>query len=320
MADDRPFVEVAVGVMIRANGDFLLASRPPGKPYAGYWEFPGGKLERGETVAQALARELDEELGVQIDNALPWVTITHSYPHAHVRLHFTRVTQWRGELHAREGQAFDWFSVHGEARPEPLLPATIPCLRWLSLPGQMGVSCAAHMGEDAWLQALERALSRGLRWVQVREPGWPDARVARLLEAVLALTDPLGAQVVVNSRHAPGLWARAGGVHLRATELAVLERRPDLPRVGASVHGREEVDRAAALGLDYALLGSVKATPSHPHQAGLGWAAVQSIVEAAPLPVVLIGGLRSGADAGDMQHAQSVGAHGIAMLRGAWAD
>ena len=112
----RPVVDVAVGVLIRPDGRFLLASRPEGKPYAHYWEFPGGKLEPGETVAAALARELHEELGVDIAAANPWVVREFEYPHAHVRLHFCRVTNWRGEPHAREGAGVPLLRARRSAR------------------------------------------------------------------------------------------------------------------------------------------------------------------------------------------------------------
>ncbi|MGN6389227.1 MAG: NUDIX domain-containing protein [Burkholderiaceae bacterium] len=120
--------DVAVGILMRQNGDVLLAQRPPGKPYAGYWEFPGGKLERGETVIEALQRELMEELGVAIQDAEPWCCVEHRYPHAHVRLHFCISRDWRGEPRGLEGQAFAW---QGRIAVSPLLPATIPLLEWL---------------------------------------------------------------------------------------------------------------------------------------------------------------------------------------------
>jgi 8-oxo-dGTP diphosphatase len=128
-AAPRPVTEVAVGVLVRADGSYLLAQRPAGKPYAGYWEFPGGKLEAGESVEAALARELDEELGIQVTAVMRWRTLEHDYPHAYVRLFFCKVVAWEGELRGREGQAFAW--QHGEARVQPLLPATIPVLAWL---------------------------------------------------------------------------------------------------------------------------------------------------------------------------------------------
>jgi 8-oxo-dGTP diphosphatase len=126
----RPVTEVAVGVLVQPDGRYLLAQRPAGKPYEGYWEFPGGKLEPGETVEAALVRELHEELGIDVEACHRWHTLEHDYPHAYVRLYFCKVTAWRGEPHGREGQAFVWQTLPAEV--EPLLPATIPVLEWLA--------------------------------------------------------------------------------------------------------------------------------------------------------------------------------------------
>ena len=127
---DRPVVDVAVGVLIKPEGDFLLTSRPAGKVYAGYWEFPGGKLEPGETVLQALQRELQEELGVTIQGAQPWRTELVDYPHALVRLNFCKVTSWQGELQMREAQQFAWQGL--PVLVGPVLPGTVPVLAWLA--------------------------------------------------------------------------------------------------------------------------------------------------------------------------------------------
>lgn len=121
-------IDVAVGILMKPNGDILFAQRPPGKPYAGYWEFPGGKVEPGESVAAALKREFVEELGVDILTAEPWCGVEHVYPHAHVHLHFFISREWRGEPQSLEGQAFAW---QGSIELEPILPATIPLLEWL---------------------------------------------------------------------------------------------------------------------------------------------------------------------------------------------
>ncbi|MHB8950109.1 MAG: NUDIX domain-containing protein [Rhodoferax sp.] len=126
----RPVVDVAVGVLIRAEGDFLLTSRPVGKVYAGYWEFPGGKLEPGESVAQALQRELQEELGITIGPATPWRVEMVDYPHALVRLNFCKVLSWTGDLEMREAQLFAWQQL--PVQVEPVLPGTVPVLQWLA--------------------------------------------------------------------------------------------------------------------------------------------------------------------------------------------
>ncbi len=126
---DRPVVDVAVGLLIGPDGRFLLTSRPPGKAYAGYWEFPGGKLEAGESVEQALRRELHEEIGVTIGATSTWRDSLVDYPHALVRLHFCKVFEWTGELQMREGQQFSWECL--PARCGPILPGTVPVLAWL---------------------------------------------------------------------------------------------------------------------------------------------------------------------------------------------
>jgi 8-oxo-dGTP diphosphatase len=132
-ADERQLTEVVVGVLIRTNGDFLLTTRPEGKVYPGYWEFPGGKQETGESAVQALERELHEELGIQIGSANPWRCTTVDYPHALVRLNFFKVYQWSGELEMREGQLFSWQAL--PVQVAPLLPGTLPVLQWLAEEG-----------------------------------------------------------------------------------------------------------------------------------------------------------------------------------------
>lgn len=127
---NRPVTDVAVGVLIAPDGQFLLTTRPPGKVYAGYWEFPGGKLELGETVAQALRRELQEEIGVTVGEVHLWREQLVDYPHALVRLHFCKVFDWQGDLHMHEGQTFAWQRL--PVAVEPVLPGTVPVLQWLA--------------------------------------------------------------------------------------------------------------------------------------------------------------------------------------------
>lgn len=141
-APQRTPVDVAVGVLIDAQGRFLMTTRPPGKMFAGHWEFPGGKLEAGETTAQALKRELHEELGIEIDTAQPWKTELMDYPHARVRLHFCKVFSWSGALEMCEGQAFAWQTL--PVNVAPLLPGSLPVLRWFA--DEQGFAAATHSG------------------------------------------------------------------------------------------------------------------------------------------------------------------------------
>jgi 8-oxo-dGTP diphosphatase len=128
MSDAAPPIDVAVGILMKPNGEVLLGSRPEGKPYAGYWEFPGGKVETGEAIIDALKREFAEEIGVNIISAEPWCGVEHVYPHAHVRLHFFISREWQGEPRALEGQQLAW---QGQMQLAPMLPATVPLIGWL---------------------------------------------------------------------------------------------------------------------------------------------------------------------------------------------
>lgn len=315
MTSPRAPVDVAAGVLVRPDGRFLLASRPAGKPYASYWEFPGGKVEPGETVASALARELHEELGIDIGTAYPWVVRVFDYPHALVRLHFFRVFGWRGELRAREHQSFGFFST--SALPGgPLLPATVPVLRWLALAPLYAISAAAQLGREVFLQRLESALARGLKLLQFREPVLDSADAMALFTQVLARVRAAGATLLVNSRHDQALWAKADGVHLTASALADLQQRPQLEWVAASVHSSEEIERAADLQLDFVSVGPVRTTATHPHTPPLGWNAFADMSTNSSLPVYALGGMR----ASDLATAMSYGAHGIASLSAVWSD
>lgn len=137
---DRKVVDVAVGVLVQPGGRFLLTSRPPGKVYEGYWEFPGGKIETGETVEEALRRELHEEIGITIGTAHPWRVEMVDYPHALVRLNFCKVFDWTGDLYMKEGQRFAWQDL--PVQVSPVLPGTVPVLAWFAK--ERGFDGATH--------------------------------------------------------------------------------------------------------------------------------------------------------------------------------
>ncbi|MBV8603482.1 MAG: phosphoribosyl-AMP cyclohydrolase [Pelomonas sp.] len=200
---DRPVVDVAVGVLVERDADgregrFLLTTRPPGKVYAGYWEFPGGKIEPGESVEQALARELHEELGITIAGATPWQVEMMDYPHARVRLHFCKVFEWSGAFEMREGQTMAWSAL--PVREQPVLPGTIPVLRWFA--AERGYTGATHID---WLDEV-RWDRDGLVPVIAQEQGSGDVLMfAWMNRAALALTAERG-EAVYWSRSRQKLW------------------------------------------------------------------------------------------------------------------
>jgi 8-oxo-dGTP diphosphatase len=304
---------VAVGVLMQPDGRFLLASRPEGKPYAGYWEFPGGKIEPGETLYQALVRELQEELGITVRHATPWLCQHFTYPHATVALRFFLVRAWDGALQAQEGQQLQW---QGDALTvAPVLPANMPVLRALSLPPHYGITCASEWGTDRFLPRLAAALDGGLRLIQLRDKTLPAAERRLLAEQVIGMARAVGARVLINDDAALARASGADGVHLSSAALQTLERRPDFDWVGASVHDMDQLRLAAAIGVDYAVLGPVLPTRTHPDAPVLGWDGLAAqLAEGWPMPVYALGGMQPE----HLAIAQAAGAHGVAMMRAAW--
>ena len=206
--ENTKIIEVSAAVLQRPDGSFLLAQRPADKIWAGYWEFPGGKIEPGETPYHALVRELREELGITVITAYPWITRIFTYPHATVRLHFFRVTEWRGELHPHEGQEFAWqpslsptLSRKREREQigvSPILPANAPILRALELPDLYAISNVRELGVEEFLRRLEAALDNGLRLVQLREKHLSRDELRELARRVTALAHAHGARVLLN--------------------------------------------------------------------------------------------------------------------------
>jgi 8-oxo-dGTP diphosphatase len=315
-------IRVAAAVIERGDGSYLLGRRAPGTFYAGYWEFPGGKIEPGEDGRQAVVRELDEELGIRVLRADPWLCRHHDYEHAHVELQFFRIRQWQGEVQDRVHDALAW-ERPGEESVTPMLPANGPVLASLVLPTRYAISHAGEIGVTAQLDALRRALADGLRLVLLREPAMtPEAR-RDFYAAAVTLCHEAGARVLIHDEIELAHRLGADGVHLPARRLHMQQERPTLPMVAASCHDAGELARAAALGCDFAVLGPVAMTASHPGQSGMGWDEFARRLtpdsheagRPAPLPVFALGGLSPQ----NMDTAWLRGAHGVAGIRAFWS-
>lgn len=320
---EQRWLDVAAGLVIDADGRLLLGQRPEGKSYAGWWELPGGKLEPGETPMQALHRELHEELGIEVTEATPWVTYIHEYPHATVRLAFCRVTGWRGEPQGLENQALRWVDprqsladLEAGLGGGHLLPATLPPVRWLGLPDRyLVLGLQSLLDVPGYLLRLEQALAAGIRLLQFRVPEWQggaaDAALLDVMRQTLALARSAGARLLVNSVHPEAWWREADGVQLRAADLSRFDSRPEAGLVGASCHAANDLAQARRLEADFALLGPVLPTTTHPGHAGLGWEAFAELNAQAGMPVLAIGGQSPATLAIARRH----GAHGIAGIR-----
>ena len=311
---EAPIVPVAVAVLQRRDGRVLLAQRLTGTPFPGYWEFPGGKVEPGESSRQALVRELHEELGIEVVRAAPWLTQRYRYPHANVELAFFRVSEWSGEPHGRDGQAIAW-QTPGAFEVGPLLPANTTILRALELPLVYGITMADELGEQAFVDRSRLAIDAGLRLIQLREKNWPAARIRRLAEQILTIAKPARARVLLNGDAELARQLGCDGVHWTAATLLGAHARVDGMLCAASCHNADELARAAALGLDFAVLGPVAATPTHPWSEPLGWPRVEAMLRGSPIPVYALGGLTQI----DLDTAIDCGAHGVALRRAAWS-
>ncbi len=309
----RPITRVAAAVIVRRDGRVLLAQRPEGKVYAGYWEFPGGKLEPGESPRAALDRELREELGLEVTRASSWLLQRYEYAHADVELHFFRVWDWAGEPVGHDGQAFAW-QAPDAIDVAPLLPANTRVLAALRLPARYGISCAEDLGEEGFLARAETAFAGGLRLAVLREPGWAVARREALAKRLLPLGARYGTKLLWHGDAARARALGFAGVHWRADVLASATSRPEGMMVVASCHTREEIAQAGRLGLDFVVAGPVRATPTHPDAMPLGDVGFARLVEGATLPVFALGGLAPS----DLEAMIAIGAQGVAMRRAAW--
>ncbi len=317
---DETSIHVVAGVIVDARGRILLARRTEGRDLAGLWEFPGGKVDPGETPEQALARELREELGIDADVGDPVIVVPQRYPHKRLRLDVRRIARWRGSVKGLDGQALAWVPPH--KLPSYAMPdADRPVVAALRDPDRYLITPEPGDDDAAWLSSLRASLDRGVRRVQLRartlesnprDVGRWRSLVERAVEACRAYD---GTGVLIN-----GDIERANelgvGVHLRSTQLMALTTRP-LPEsrtVIASCHSLEELQRAQSLGCDAAVLGPVFETASHPGMPGIGWNAFAEMRERVALPIYAIGGMREI----HVPESRTHGAQGVAGIRGLW--
>jgi 8-oxo-dGTP diphosphatase len=308
-----PTVPVATGIIEDASGRLLVSLRPEGKPWPGFWEFPGGKIDPGETPEQALVRELWEELGITVTAPEPFRVLEYTYPERTVRLHFFRVRHWTGTAHGREGQEVRWLypweipaleclpanlcmtaAVLAEALPQPPL-----CL--IADPGRVPL--------PDFQRALEVALGAGLRWLVLRCKAVPDDSSADVLAALCAGALARGAQVYLNHPDPLPDWPRSGR-HLTQAQLDA-GVRPDAA-FGVSCHDAAGLQRAARLGARYAFLSPIFPTSSHPGAEALGPQAFAAMAAESSLPLIALGGMT----AARVPEALAAGACGVAVLSG----
>jgi 8-oxo-dGTP diphosphatase len=306
-----PVIDVACGVLINAQAQVLIAQRPPGKLAAGKWEFPGGKIESGETAAQALARELDEELGIRVRRSYPLLRFRHAYSDRHVNLDVHCVTGFDGQPQSREGQALRWMSVAAIPALD-VLPTVAPILRALELPADYVFTPATDPAV-----VLPRLAALPLNaLVRLRCPSLDDDRYAAIAGAFVDTARQHRLRPLLDRDPQRCLQLGAAGWHATQSRLLGLSARP-LPKAlwfAASVHDAAGLAKAVEVDADCVVLGPVQPTTTHPGSSVLGWDGFAALAAAARLPVYAIGGVGPG----DLAAARQAGAIGIAGISAYW--
>ncbi|MFZ5560650.1 MAG: Nudix family hydrolase [Pseudomonadota bacterium] len=303
---------LVVAAVIRRDGKILIAQRPLDKHQGGLWEFPGGKVEEGEPAAAALVRELEEELGITPRQYRPLIRLRHDYPDKAICLDVWEVSAFTGAARGREGQPVRWVST--AALPRFEFPAAnraivaalrLPSLYFIT---PEGLDAAGYM---AWLEAR---LQRQAGLVLLRAPRLPEPDYLALARDFLAHCHAAGAKLMLHGDPARLQQVEADGVHMPAMLLDRFAARPCSPGcwLAASVHDLRELQRAEAIGVDFATLSPLRPTLSHPEAVALGWENFAALVEHAPMPVYALGGV--GAE--DLEQAWRAGAQGVAGIRG----
>jgi len=317
--------EAAVGVIQTHDGSVLPGQRPAGKPWSGYWEFPGGKIEAGESPEHALVRELQEELGITPARYYPWITRTYNYeakynaqgelesPAKTVKLHFFIVTEWTGEPAGLERQAISWQNPQ-VISVGPMLPANAPILSALCLSSVYAITNLHELGEEVFFDRLRSALARGLKMIQIREKHLSSEQLMQFSRKVIAEATPYSAKVFINSDLVLAKELAATGVHFSTAQLMALQAKPQGLLCGASCHNQSELLQASKLGMDYVMLSPVQPTMSHPEANALGWECFAQLIAGYALPVFALGGMQLK----ELDYARTKGAHGIALQRAIW--
>jgi len=310
-----PTVHVAAGVLLDSQGKVLLAQRAAESHQGGLWEFPGGKLEAGEQVRQALSRELQEELGIQVRQYRPLIRVTHRYADRTVTLDTWLVTEWDNEPDGREGQPLAW--VPRERLSDwPMPAADKPILQALNLPDSYLITPPACENLSLFLRQLHQALETGISMVQFRVFGLQNPQLEVLAGKARALCDEYGARMLLNGPLELARKIGAHGLHLDRRRLSVLNDRKEYEGLllAASCHDAGELQQAQSAGVDFAVLSPVLPTQSHPDAEVLGWEGFGGLCHDISIPVYALGGMTPALLELSWLH----GAQGIAGIRGLW--
>lgn len=307
----NPAIHVVAGVIRDKEGRILLTQRPPGKHLAGLWEFPGGKRESGESPETALRRELQEEIGIEAGSLRRIICYPWKYAEKSIFLDVYNIVDFSGAPHGREGQAVRW--EYPDDLPKiPMPAADVPIVAALRLPDRYAITPEPRGDSPGFLAELENVLRTGIKLIQLRSKRMSIESLSTLAASTLALTRRYDARLILNGNSDLVRHLKIDGVHLSSTQLMKSMQRPldHTFWIGASCHNADELEHAVQIGVDFAVLGPVKQTNSHPNTEPLGWANFSELCINLPLPVYALGGMISN----DMPKAFDSRAQGIAGI------
>ena len=313
-------VHVAVAVIRNPAGQVFITVRPDHVHQGGLWEFPGGKVESGESVQDALRREIHEENGIDVQEIQPLIRIPYQYPDKHVLLDVWEVKSYQGEAHGREGQACRWVAAQ-ELTEYDFPAANRAIITAVQLPAYYLITPEPGDDHAQFFAQLESRLDSGVSLLQFRARQLPEKDYLAVAETVIRLCDRYQASVLLNTT--PQLFTAhfgqsASGIHVRSQELMKLTTRPVAADqwFAASCHNLQEINQAKRLGADFIVLGPVKPTASHPQQQAMGWEKFAELTEQATMPVYALGGM----SVDDAVHSRHHGGQGIAAIRSLWGS
>ena len=308
MAEYLKRLHVAVGVIKNSDGKILISKRADAVHQGGLWEFPGGKVESGELVQQALQRELDEELGIQVQKSEPLIKISHQYPDLSVLLDVWRVNAFSGQAHGCEGQDIKWVGPQQLAEFD-FPAANRPIIKAATLPSHYAI--LEGRDEHQVLSNLSIILEQGIKLIQVRLKLFASSVSVSLLEKIMAESIKHEASLLINSALKHVNQKESLGIHLTSSDLLNSQTRPEgYQWVAASCHNLQELQWAEKIAADFVVLAPVQKTASHPETIPMGWQKFTELTLQSNLPVYALGGLQRS----DLEQAMLAGAQGIAGI------
>lgn len=314
--DHTSRTQIAVGVIYNETGDkVLLALRPDNVLQGGLWEFPGGKIMQGEDINQALKRELYEELGLKVISSSPLITVNHDYLESSVTLNVHTITDWNGVVSGREGQRIEWVPVNDLIQRE-FPEANRAIITAVRLPPLYLITPDLEIYNQDFMRDLDDILHTGVKLLQFRSKLLGISERRNVIDRILEHCNANGCNLIVNGGPEEVVDSGCQGVHLSSKQLLQLNTRllPAYKWVGASCHSLMELDHAYRIGADFAVLGPVKSTVSHPATKPMGWEHFASLTHRSAIPVYAIGGMGRA----DMKTARGYGGQGVAVIGAVW--